>query len=91
MKSSNPASRMTRQSLADSAGGQKTKRPTAGVVTARLLAVLVVAMVITSILGFIASDRQGGNSAMAVGSLAIGGASAILGLLLGFLKAYLSS
>jgi hypothetical protein len=48
-------------------------------------------MVITSILGFIASDRQGGNSAMAVASLAIGGASAILGLLLGFLKAYLSS
>ena len=90
MKSSNPASRMTRQSLADSAGGQKTKRPTAGVVTARLLAVLVLAMVITSILGFIASDRQGGNSAMAVASLAIG-ASAILGLLLGFLKAYLTS
>jgi hypothetical protein len=91
MKSSNPTSRMTQLSLADSAGGQKTKRPTAGVVTARLLAVLVVAMVITSILGFIASDRQGGNSAMAVVSLAIGGAAAILGLLLGFLKAYLSS
>jgi hypothetical protein len=91
MKSSNPTSQMTRLSPADSAGGQKTKRPTAGVVIARLLAVLVVAMVITSILGFIASDRQGGNSAMAVGSLAIGGASAILGLLLGFLKAYLSS
>jgi hypothetical protein len=48
-------------------------------------------MVITSILGFIASDRQGGNSAMAVVSLAIGGAAAILGLLLGFLKAYLSN
>ena len=83
MKSSNPTSRMTRLS--------PTKRPTAGVVTARLLAVLVVAMVITSIVGFIAFDRQGGNSAMAVVSLAIGGASAILGLLLGFLKAYLSS
>jgi hypothetical protein len=91
MKSSNPTSRMTRLSLVDSTGGQKTKRPTAGVVTARLLAVLVVAMAITSILGFITSDGQGGNSAMAVVSLAIGGASAILGLLLGFLKAYLSS
>jgi hypothetical protein len=48
-------------------------------------------MVITSIVGFIIFDRQGGNSAMAVASLAIGGASAILGLLLGFLKAYLTS
>jgi hypothetical protein len=91
MEKLDPTSRTTRPSLADSAGGQKTKRPTAGVVTARLLAVLVVAMVITSIVGFIAFDRQGGNSALAVVSLAIGGASAILGLLLGFLKAYLSS
>jgi hypothetical protein len=54
--------------------------PMAGVVTARLLAVLVLAMVLISIVGFMTFDRQGGNSAIAVASLAIGGASAILGL-----------
>jgi hypothetical protein len=58
---------------------------------ARLMAVLVVAMVITSIVGFIVFDRQGGNSAAAVASLAIGGSAAVLGLLFGFLKAYQAS
>jgi len=77
------------RSLDDS--GREKPRSTAGVVTTRLLAVLVVAMVITSIVGFMIFDRQGGNSAAAVASLAIGGASAVLGLLLGFLKAYLAS
>jgi hypothetical protein len=45
-------------------------------------------MVITSILGFTAFDRQGGNSAAAIASLAIGAASAVLGMSVGFLKAY---
>ena len=48
-------------------------------------------MVITSILGFTTSDRQGGNSAAAIASLAIGAASAVLGLSFGFLKAYQAS
>ena len=77
------------RSLDDS--GREKPRSTAGVVTTRLLAVLVVVMVITSIVGFMIFDREGGNSAAAVASLAIGGASAVLGLLLGFLKAYLAS
>jgi hypothetical protein len=63
-------------------------RSIAGVIAARLLAVLVVAMVITSILGFTAFDRQAGNSTTAIASLAIGGAAAVLGLSFGFLKAY---
>ena len=63
MKSSNPTSRMTRLS--------PTKRPTAGVVTARLLAVLVVAMVITSILGFIASDELNPQKSRILLSLAL--------------------
>jgi hypothetical protein len=50
----------------------------------------VVAMVITSIFGFTAFDRQGGNSAAAIASLAMG-ASAVLGLSFGFLKAYQAS
>jgi hypothetical protein len=80
----------TQPSRADPAGGQERNRASAGVITARVLAVLVVIMVIASIVGFIIFDRQGGNSAMAVASLAIGGAAAVLGLLLGFLKAYLT-
>jgi hypothetical protein len=56
------------RSLDDS--GREKPRSTAGLVTTRLLAVLVVVMVITSI---------------------VGGASAVLGLLFGFLKAYLAS
>jgi hypothetical protein len=66
-------------------------RSAAGVVVTRLLAVLVVAMVITSILGFTAFDRQGGNSATAIASLAIGGAAAVLGLLFGFREAHQAS
>jgi hypothetical protein len=61
------------------------------VIAARFLAVLVVAMVITSIFGFTAFDRQGGNSAAAIASLAMGAASAVLGLSFGFLKAYQAS
>jgi hypothetical protein len=52
------------------------------------LAVLVVAMVVTSILGFTVFDRQVGNSTTAVASLAISSSAAVLGLVLGFVKAY---
>jgi hypothetical protein len=67
---------------------QEKPRSTAGAVVTRLLAVLVVAMVVTSILGFMVFDRQGGNSTTAVASLAIGSSAAVLGLVLGFAKAY---
>ncbi|MFL6046053.1 MAG: hypothetical protein ACJ72M_13145 [Propionibacteriaceae bacterium] len=67
---------------------EEKPRSTAGVVVIRLLAVLVVVMVVISIVGFIVFDRQGGNSAAAVASLAIGSSAAVLGLLLGFVKAY---
>jgi hypothetical protein len=71
--------------------GREKPRSTAGVITTRFLAVLVVALVIISIIGFIIFDRQGGNSAAAVASLAIGASAAVLGLLTGFIKAYLTS
>ena len=67
------------------------KAGSAGVVLTRLLAVLVVAMVVTSILGFTLLDRQGGNSATAIGSLVIGGSAAVLGLSFGFIKAHQAS
>ena len=60
-------------------------------VVTRLLAVLVVAMIVTSILGFTLFDRQGGNSATALVSLAIGGAAAVLGLIFGFREAHQAS
>jgi hypothetical protein len=63
----------------------------AGVVVTRLLAVLVVAMTVTSILGFTLFDRQGGYSATAIVSLAIGGSAAALGLILGFREAHQAS
>ena len=66
-------------------------RATAGVVVTHLLAVLVVVMVVTSMLGFTLFDRQGGNSATALVSLAIGGAAAVLGLILGFREAHQAS
>ena len=67
------------------------KAASAGVVLTRLLAVLIVAMVVSSILGFALLDRQGGNSAGAIGSLVIGGSAAVLGLIFGFLKAHQAS
>jgi len=67
---------------------QEKPPSTAGVVVTRLLAVLVVAMVVTSILGFTVFDRQVGNSTTAVASLAISSSAAVLGLVLGFVKAY---
>jgi hypothetical protein len=69
----------------------RKKSGSAESVFTRVLAVLVVAMVVTSILGFTLLDRQGGNSATAIGSLAIGGSAAVLGLILGFREAYQAS
>ena len=55
-------------------------------VVARLLAVLVVAMVLTSIVGLtVVGDR---NTTAAVVAGVIGMSSAVLGLLFGYLKAY---
>ena len=81
----------TRPSFDDSTGGREKASPAAGVIVTRLLAVLVVAMVVASILGFTLFDRQGGNSATALASLAIGGSAAVLGLILGFREAYQAS
>jgi hypothetical protein len=85
------ASASTRLLLDHSIGGLERARPAAGVVVTRLLAVLVVVMVITSILGFTVFDRQEGNSATAIVSLAIGGAAAVLGLMFGFREAHQAS
>lgn len=82
---------VTGPSFDDSTGGREKARSAAGVIVTRLLAVLVVAMVVTSILGFTLFDRQGGNSATALASLAIGGSAAALGLILGFREAHHAS
>jgi hypothetical protein len=71
--------------------GRKKVASTAGVIITRLLALLVVAMVVTSILGFTLFDRQEGTSATALVSLAIGGGAAVLGLIFGFREAHQAS
>ena len=71
-----PAS--ARPSLDESTRGRKKIGSTAGVIITRLLAVFVVGMVAASILGFTLFDRQGGTSATALVSLAIGGSAAVL-------------
>jgi hypothetical protein len=86
-----PASVSTRPSFDDSTGEREKAGSRAGVVVTRLLAVLVAAMVLTSILGFTLFDRQGGNSATALASLAIGGSAAVLGLILGLREAHQAS
>ena len=86
-----PTSGSTRPSPDDSAPGSEKARSAAGLVVTRLLAVLVVAMVVTSMLGFTIFDRQGGNSATAIASLAIGGTAAALGLIFGFREAHQAS
>jgi hypothetical protein len=86
-----PTSASARPSIDESARGREKARSTAGVIITHLLAVLVVAMVVTSILGFTLFDRQGGNSATALVSLAIGGAAAVLGLIFGLREAHQAS
>jgi hypothetical protein len=83
-----PTSASAGPSLDESTRGREKARSTAGVIITRLLAVLVVVMVATSILGFTLFDRQGGNSATALVSLVIGGLAAVLGLITGFRKAH---
>ena len=72
-------------------GSPENVRSAAGVVAARLLSVLLVAMVVISILGLTVFDRQGGYSTTAIASVFIGNSAAAVGLILGFLKAYLAS
>lgn len=87
-----PTSASTRPSLHESTRGRKKVGSTAAVIITRLLAVLVVAMVVTSILGFTTLfGRQEGTSATALVSLAIGGAAGVLGLTLGFREAHQAS
>lgn len=81
----------TRPTPGDSPPGMENARSAAGVVAARLLTVLLVAMVAIAILGLTVFDRQGGYSTTAIISVAIGNSAAALGLILGFLKAYLAS
>ena len=59
-------------------------------VAAPLLAVLVVALTIASIVG-LTTFGDDGNAPAAVGAGVIGMSSAVLGLIYGFLKAYQSS
>jgi hypothetical protein len=86
-----PTSASTQPSLDESTPGRKTVGSTAGVIITRLLAVLVVGMVVTSILGFTLFDRQEGTSATELLSMAIGGAAAVLGLIFGFREAHQAS
>jgi hypothetical protein len=67
---------------------KKGRSPVA--VAARLLGVLVVALVVTSIVGLTAVGDQINPTATVVAGV-IGMSSAVLGLLFGFLKAYQSS
>ena len=67
---------------------QSQRDVSVGVIITRLLVVLVVVMVATSILGFTLFDRQGGNAGTAVLSLVIGCTAAVLGLIAGFRKAH---
>jgi hypothetical protein len=84
-----PTSASTHPPLDESTRGRK--KVGSGVIISRLLAVLVVAMVVTSILGFTLFDRQEGTSGTALMSLAIGGAAAVLGLIFGFREAHQAS
>jgi hypothetical protein len=86
-----PTSVSGRPSLDESTRGRANARSTAGVIITRLLALLVVAMFVTSILGFTLFDREGGNSATAIISLAIGGTAAVLGAIFGFREAHQAS
>ena len=69
---------------------RKTVRLAPKVVAARLLAVLVVALTVTSIVGMTVFGDQGNTPASVVAG-AFGMSSAALGLLFGFMKAYQSS
>jgi hypothetical protein len=86
-----PTSELARPSPDESSRGRENARSKAGVIITRLLALLVVVMVVTSILGFTLFDRGGGNSATAIISLAIGGSAAVLGAIFGFREAYQAS
>jgi hypothetical protein len=88
---STSTSASTQLSLDYSTQRREKARSTDALLVTHLLAVLVLVMVVTSILGFTLFDRQGGNSATALVSLAIGGAGAALGLIFGFREAHQAS
>jgi ABC-type Fe3+ transport system permease subunit len=76
--------------LGDSPPRMENAQSAAGVVAARLLTVLLVVMVVIAILGLTVFDRQGGYSTTAIVSVVIGNSAAFVGVILGFLKAYLA-
>ena len=69
---------------------RKTARSAPKVVAARLLAVLVVVLAVTSIVG-LTGFGDNGNVPAAVVAGVVGMFSAVFGLLFGFVKAYQSS
>jgi hypothetical protein len=83
-------SQSTRAASDLSTRGRKTARSAPEVVAASLLAVLMVALAVTSIVGLTIFDDHG-NAAASVVPGVIGMSSAVLGLLFGFMKAYQSS
>jgi hypothetical protein len=70
--------------------GRTTARSATEVVAARILAVLLVALAVTAIVGLkVFGDHDNASAALVAGAL--GMSSAVLGLLFGFMKAYQSS
>jgi hypothetical protein len=69
---------------------RKTAKPAPKVAAARLLAVLVVALTLTSIVGLTVFGDHG-NAPASVLAGVVGMFTAVFGLLYGFLKAYQSS
>jgi hypothetical protein len=83
-----PLSASTLPTLDNSSRAREAAESAAGTVVTQLLGMLVVALVVTSILGFTLFDRQGGNSTTAIVSLVMGGSAAVLGLIFGFREAH---
>jgi hypothetical protein len=77
----------SRPSSDPSTNGRKIAQSAAEVVGIRLLAVLTVALFVTSIIGLTVFS-QGGNSTTAIVSGVIGISSALLGFIVGFHNAY---
>src|SRR5215204_157353 len=77
----------SRPSSNPSTNGRKTAQSAAEVVGIRLLAILTVALFVTSIIGLIVFSRDG-NSTTAIVSGVIGISSALLGFIVGFHNAY---
>ena len=85
-----PVSASDQPTLGDSPAGMENAQSAAGIVAARLLTLLLVIMVVVAMLGLSLFDRQGGYSTTAIVSVVIGNSAAFVGVILGFLKAYLA-